>query len=493
MEKKQIVFIMTDTQRKDMISVYNKKEDMHTPNLDRLARVGKRFEKAYTCQPVCGPARSALFTGTYPHTNGMVGNSMAFNAHTRTIGQQLSEAAIHSAYIGKWHLDGGDYFGNGICPDGWDEDYWYDMRNYLDDMSEEDRYRSRQFETCFEGEGIMETFTYAHKCTEKAMDFIKKNKDKDYLLVVSYDEPHHPFLSPEGFFEPFKGKTYLEKANQDMDLSSLPEHVQIWAKECSGSKGDNHGLLGCNAYVDYEIGHLMGCIEDNAENAMVIYTSDHGDALGSHGITNKGPAMYDEITNIPFMMKWKDKIIEETVDNYPVSHIDVVPTILDYYHIEKPQYLTGNSLIPRLIGNESGEGSKAFIEFTRYEIDHDGFGGYQPIRSVVDKQFKLVINLMTQDELYDMENDPQEMNNLILDANYHEIRNKLHDTILQWMDDTRDPFRGYYWERRPWRVDAPEATWDYHEMTRQRYTRKDEVKQLDYRTGLEITDFVRIK
>lgn len=492
MEKKQIVLIMTDTQRKDMLSVYNKQEDMHTPNLDKLAKIGKRFEKAYTCQPVCGPARSALFTGTYPHTNGMVANSMAFNGHTRTIGQHLSEAAIHSAYIGKWHLDGGDYFGDGVCPDGWDADYWYDMRNYLEEMNDDDRYRSRQFGTCFEGEGIQETFTYAHKCTEKAMDFIKKNKDKDYFLVVSYDEPHHPFLSPQGYFEPFEGESYLEKANQDMDLSSLPEHVQVWAKSCGGGKGDVRGLLGCNAYVDYEIGHLMGCIEDHAEHAMVIYTSDHGDSLGSHGINSKGPAMYDEITNIPFIMTWKDNIIEETVDDLPASHIDVVPTVLDYFDIEKPLYLTGSSLIPRLLGKESKD-TKAFIEFTRYEIDHDGFGGYQPIRSVVDKRFKLVISLMTQDELYDMEKDPQEMHNLIDDPQYHDIRNELHDAILHWMDETRDPYRGYYWERRPWRTDAPEATWDHHGMTRQRYTRTDEVRQLDYSTGLAITEFTRPK
>ena len=111
----QIVFIMTDTQRTDMLGCYGN-PDMKTPNLDRLARDGVRFDKAYTCQPVCGPARSALFTGTFPHSNGSWGNSMPLGANVKTVGQRLTDSGIHSAYIGKRHLDGGDYFGMGRRP-----------------------------------------------------------------------------------------------------------------------------------------------------------------------------------------------------------------------------------------------------------------------------------------------------------------------------------------------------------------------------------------
>lgn len=115
MSKKQIVFIMTDTTRADMLGCYGN-EGMITPNIDKLAHDGIKFNKAYTCQPVCGPARSALFTGTYPHSNGMYTNSIAMGANVKTIGQRLSDNGIHTAYIGKYHLDGGDYFGLGVCP-----------------------------------------------------------------------------------------------------------------------------------------------------------------------------------------------------------------------------------------------------------------------------------------------------------------------------------------------------------------------------------------
>ena len=120
--KKQVIFIMTDTQRTDMLGCYGN-ERMITPNLDRLAREGIRYDKAYTTQPVCQPARAAIFTGSYPHSCAGWSNCMGLSDNVPNIGQRLSDAGIHTAYVGKWHLDGGDYFGLGRCAKGWDEDY----------------------------------------------------------------------------------------------------------------------------------------------------------------------------------------------------------------------------------------------------------------------------------------------------------------------------------------------------------------------------------
>lgn len=111
-EKKQIVFLMTDTTRWDMVGCYGV-EGMKTPNLDALAAEGVRYERAYTTQPVCGPARCALFTGVYPHSNGGWTNSVSIYDNCKTIGQRLTDNGIRCGYIGKWHVDGGDYFGVG--------------------------------------------------------------------------------------------------------------------------------------------------------------------------------------------------------------------------------------------------------------------------------------------------------------------------------------------------------------------------------------------
>ena len=118
MMKKQFIFIMTDTQRWDMVNCY-KNTGLSTPCLDALAASGVRYERAYTTQPVCGPARAGLFTGLYPSSCGSWANCMPLGDNVHTIGQRLHDNGIHTAYIGKWHLDGGDYFGNGRCPDGW--------------------------------------------------------------------------------------------------------------------------------------------------------------------------------------------------------------------------------------------------------------------------------------------------------------------------------------------------------------------------------------
>ncbi|MEG0767296.1 MAG: sulfatase-like hydrolase/transferase, partial [Clostridia bacterium] len=187
--KKQFLWIMTDTTRFDMLGCYGNAQ-MHTPCLDAMAQDGMRFERVYTTQPVCGPARSALFTGQYPHSNGSWGNCMPLGADVQTLGQRMQAEGIPCAYIGKWHLDAGDYFGNGVCPDGWDPAYWYDMRNYLDELTPEQRLISRQTEACQEAPGIAEEFTFGYRCTRRALDYLDKHREDDFFLVVSYDEPH---------------------------------------------------------------------------------------------------------------------------------------------------------------------------------------------------------------------------------------------------------------------------------------------------------------
>ncbi len=170
-ELRQVVIIMTDSQGTNIVGCYGRPE-MSTPHLDRLAAEGARFDRAYTTSPVCGPARSALFTGTYPHTNGSWGNNLPIGLNVKTVGQRLSDEGLKTGHIGKWHLDATDYFGSGRCPEGWDPAYWFDMRNYLDRMSPEDRLFSRQVHTAEElhARGVTAEFTFAHQCADRARE-----------------------------------------------------------------------------------------------------------------------------------------------------------------------------------------------------------------------------------------------------------------------------------------------------------------------------------
>ena len=412
----------------------------------------------------------------------------------RPLRSRLTDHGIHSAYIGKWHLDGGDYFGLGRAADGWDPDYWYDMRNYLEELTEEERYLSRQTES-METHDIRPEFTYGHRCSDRAIDFLEKHQEEDYFLVVSYDEPHGPFLCPKEFWSQYEGYEFPHKENMLDTLENKPEHHRIWAGDSymAAAKEDftlqPKFYLGCNSFADYEIGRVLEAAKKYAEDAIIIYTSDHGEMLYSHSLTAKGPAMYNEITNIPFIVKGFGK---NQVDSHPVSHINITPTVLELFDIPQPKVLEGVSILNEL---KTGERTNPYIfmEFGRYEVDHDGFGGYQPLRAVFDGRYKLVINLMTSDELYDLEQDPQEMDNLINDHAYDEIKFHLHDVLIKHMDDTRDPFRGYYWEDRPWHPVKTYKTWDNHLMTRQRENEEYEPRQLDYGTGLEMVHAVRKK
>lgn len=493
--KKQIILIMTDTTRKDMLGCYGDSR-MKTPNLDRLASEGLRYEHAYTCQPVCGPARSAVFTGTFPHTNGMVTNSVPLGANVKTIGQRLADHGITCAYIGKWHLDGGDYFGLGKCPEGWEPDYWYDMKCYLEELSPEDRVRSRNSQTCYEPD-FQETFTYAHRCSDRAARFLKEFQDQDFFLTVSYDEPHGPSLCPAPYNRMYEGFCFESRPSFQDDLSKKPYMQRVWAGKYADAPEEevNHPsdflslFLGCNSYADYEIGRVLKQAEKYTPDAMIIYTSDHGDMLGAHRLFSKNAAAYTEVANIPLIIK--GGAAGQAIDA-PASHIDIAPTIMEYFGLPVPKLMEGKSMLSQIYDPEKRVNDYVFTEFTRYEVDHDGFGGLQMMRAIISERYKLVIHLLDSDEFYDMEKDPWEVENLIDSKKYADIRNRMHDILLEHMNQTRDLYRGYQWAARPWR---PEKTpvWENEGFTRQRENEEYEPRQLDYDTGLPMTEAVRKK
>lgn len=493
---RRVIFIMTDTQRTDMVGCYGH-PDMKTPGIDSIAARGLLFERAYTCQAVCGPARSAIFTGQYPHSNGAWGNSMPLGANVRTIGQRLHDQGILAGYIGKYHLDGGDYFGLGEAAPGWDPDTWYDMRNFLEEMPDDDTRRASRDPATMLDPGVRAEDTYAWKATERAIRFLREHDTQDYLLVLSYDEPHGPSLCPEPYASMYADYDFPKSPNVWDDLGDKPGYQRVWAGDSLAEDKDrlvirDRWLLGCNSFVDSQIARFTAAVEEFASDALVIYTSDHGDFMHSHSLWSKGPAMYDEIARIPLIISDPRDRSPRRSDQ-PVSHIDLMPTMLDFFGLPLPEPLEGRSLAPAIADPDVRVNDVIFTEFGRYEIDHDGFGGFRPMRGAYDGRYKLVLHLLSGDEFYDLETDPHEINNRISDPALAGERDRLHDAILDWMNRTRDPFRGYDWERRPWRSDAREASWDYTGFTRQREDSAYEKRQLDYSTGLEMVEAHRPK
>jgi uncharacterized sulfatase len=240
-------------------------------------------------------------------------------------------------------------------------------------------------------------------------------------------------------------------------LADKPEHQRLWAEAMPSPVGEDgkyrHPLyFGCNDFVDDKIGEVLRCAESHEEaDTWIAYTSDHGEMMGAHRLISKGSNAYDDITRIPFILRAPHQAAGARIDA-PVSHIDLLPTLLEIAGIERTEAMHGKSLLP-LIEGKGRPHEDVLIEFNRYEIEHDSFGGFIPMRALVSDDFKLVINLFDSDELYDRRNDPDEMTNLIDRPEFAEIRNKLHDRLLARMDEIRDPYRAYRWAVRPWRKD----------------------------------------
>jgi len=490
---RQAIVILGESVRYDMLNC-NTKTGMHTPNLDRIAAGGISFERAYNCQPVCSPARSALWTGLYPHSNGVWGNSMALGETTLTIGQRLTDKGIRCGFMGKWHLSGTDYFDTGRPAPGWDRESWYDMRDYLDELSPADRVRSRNPAT-----GLDPSWTaddcYGRRVTNHALEFLEKHKNDDFLLIISYDEPHHPWLCPIEYTKMYENFVFPMNLNTRDDLANKPEEQRVWATPNMNRIPppiSSPQFFGAHTFVDAEIGRVLDAAQNRAPGALFLYTSDHGVFLESHRLTDKGPAMYDEITHVPFLAMWPGHAPVNVRSSSLVSHIDLSGTLMEFFGFEVPKTLEGGSMLSLLKDPTSTVRNYAFIEWGRYEVDHDGFGAFQPIRCVCDGRYKLTINLMTTDELYDLQSDPSELINLIDSSEHAALRNGMHDQLLNWMNVTRDPMRGYYWGRRAWRPEFS-VTWDNDGYTRQREDDGYLPRELDYDTGLTIAAATRHK
>ena len=468
MSAPNIIMIMTDTQATNMVGCYSGK-DLNTQHIDALAGEGYQFMSAYTCAPLCTPARAGLFTGIYSNQSGPWTNNLAPGSNIVSMGRHFRDAGYRTCYIGKWHLDGHDYFGTGRCPEEWDPGYWFDGANYLEELTTEEISLWRNGLNSAEdliAHGITAEFTWAHRISNRALRFLAERESQPeqqpFLLVLSYDEPHHPFTCPPEYLARYEDFTYDLGARAQDDLANKPEHHRVWAEAMPSPVGEDsqyrHPLyFACNDFVDDEIGRVIKALDTSTlDNTWVVYTSDHGEMMGAHRLISKGAAMYDDIARVPLILRPPAGQREHREITTPVSHIDLLPTLLRLAGANPPPMLPGGNLLAVANGAETERG--VMVEFNRYEIEHDSFGGFIPVRAWIENDYKLVLNLLTSDELYDRQRDPDELHNLIDDPAHAAIRDVMHDRLLDYMDHIRDPFRSYQWACRPWRKNT-EARW----------------------------------
>ncbi len=435
-----ILFIMTDQQFADALSCTMGPEYIRTPNIDSIAAKGTLFTKAYCANPLCVPNRTSIFTGRYPHEHGkQINSTKAIDVKEfPNIGMLLRRAGYSTGYFGKWHLP-------------------YPFKKATAQKS-----------------GYDETFDAKdYKIATPAIEFIKKNKSKPFFVVFSLMNPHN--ICQYGRSQPLPdgdigevpaakncppAPANLKKAKNQSDALEAIWQARLRAKYKKTDKrmfaplelwgADDWRKYRWAYYrmvelADKEIGRILSTLRKTGleENTVIIFTSDHGDGIGSHRWAQKN-MFYDECSRIPFIISQRGTTKVGTSDFLVNNGLDIMPTICDYAGAKVPGKCKGVSLRGIAEGNRPRKKRKYVACSSRFVQDLREDGG--PInlegRMIRTKDFKYYIfdQGKRPEMLIDMKNDPSEMENLAGNPDYEKVLAEHREMFAKYKKESGDGF-----------------------------------------------------
>ncbi len=484
MDQPTIVFISTDTQGRDMVSAHGpahwhrsgaagEMQLPKTPNIDRLAARGTLFGTCITASPLCTPARSSWYTGLPPNRSGALCNDTAPSRAVPLLGELLAEAGYAAHHVGKWHLDGAGYAGAGRGDGGFADATWYDLNRFYDEVGRGGANRFGGWVRGLEDE----RWCFAHRVVDRAIDLLRgRAANAPLFLAVELDEPHGPYICPPAFqgrYDQSRLPRPPSFPGCPADKPRLQRDYAAWLAAARAAPEEYpayyHKYYDCNSYADWEIGRLLEAVDRYCPDALLIYTADHGDHLGAFGLCAKGPTMYDHTVAVPLVVTGPGLPVGNRLECL-TSSLDAWATVVDAAGVSgaaggrfpRTAGYTGRSLLPLLRGERTAAEHRtaAFIEYHRFGSRRQQAGGCYPIRCVRTDEWKLSINVLDSDELYDLHADPGETVNLIHTGEHAAVRNELHDLLLAHLDETGDLLAGPAWARRPWRDGAVERPFE---------------------------------
>ena len=397
-----LLFITTDQQGLDTISA-NGCRDIHTPNMDRLARSGVSFLESHTTNPLCSPARSSMFTGRMPSETGVVVNNRPIRSDIPNMGQWLSQEGYETVYIGKWHVPAS---------------YTSEMPGF------------RVVPAGIGGQGNIGDAAVSRACQGYLRN---RTRSKPFFLVASFLQPHDicqyvsmhrnapdeipypdildelPELPPNFNYDPREPQK-LRNFNRP-SWSEQQWRYYIWSYY-------RHVEM-----VDAEIGRVLQALDDSgeAENTVIIFTSDHGEGRGRHQMVLKN-YLYEEAEKVPLIVSWPGRIPEGKQDTaHLVSGLDIAPTMCDYAGVKSPQGVLGRSLKPILEGE-----TVEWHEFVTAEVQRTG-------RMLRTSNYKYVTYSGDPvEQLFDIKADPGETKNLAGVFQYDAILEDHRKLLREW-------------------------------------------------------------
>jgi len=464
-----VIIITTDQQRTDSLSCYGS-AFTNTPNLDRLANEGVIFDRAYCANPVCTPARASIFGGRYLSRHGAWNVGMNVPDDERFISHILAGAGYRTHYVGKAHFQSfgakpdestetlkdwwnrypewtGPYYGFetvelalGHVVYGIAGHYGTWVRSMVDDETFKSFSSAKCLSDCrFGGQaydwhlpvGLHNSVWTA----DRTIDFLKKHGNSGpFMLGVGFQDPHHAHCVSEDFHDRVAPEDVPLPDFDEGELDDKPPHFMAAREgrlkelptrgefEMAGQMEDTEftkvkesdARLGRSHYytmvklIDREIGRILDYLEKSglAENTIIVFTTDHGELLGDHGLWMKGPFHYEQLIRIPMIMRWPRNITSGHRTDAIFSQVDIAPTILESCGVEPPENIDGVSGLRMLRDGTGNIRDAALVECV------DDPKGLR-LKTIVTRNRKLTWYCGQQyGELYDLENDPREKQNL---------------------------------------------------------------------------------
>jgi arylsulfatase A-like enzyme len=393
-----ILFVFPDEMRGQSVG-YMGQEQVRTPHIDQLASEGVVFPTTCSNTPLCSPGRATMFTGKYPHKHGVRSNDMPLESNNITIANLLNDQGYRTGFVGKWHLQGGPRV-PGFVPPG---EARMGFQWWAANECNHNYFNSCYFRDSAEKIPIQgyDAFTW----TDLAVDFLKEQRsDQPFCLVVAYDPPHFP--EPPSLVAP---DTYL-KLYDPAKISVRPNWQDSQKK--GTRREDIAGYYAAITCIDDQVGRLIKAVDDLGfkENTIVVFTSDHGDMMGSHGLAVKEKP-WEESIRVPGIIRYPSKLKAGQRNNDLFSHVDMLPTLLGLTGVAKPANLQGTDFSPGLLGKPFV--APPVVYFQNYMPENPSAGTVPTWRAVRTIRYKYA---RTQEKpwlLYDLQEDPYELHNLV--------------------------------------------------------------------------------
>lgn len=465
MSQPNVLFFMTDHQTAATLN----SSACHTPNLDRLATRGVRFRRCYTVNAICSPARATLFTGVHVHSHGMydcthtVDECRAeYRAELPTWPRALEAAGYRTAYFGKWHVERS----NELAPFGWQcqlrESYaqWRQEQglgkvpepSMVRELGGERGYRrTRLYGVLGEpGDASVTAWIYSRGAEHLEQELSGR---EPWCLFCSTPEPHDPYMAPREFFELYDPASIARPANFEDDLAGKPNVLKRMKTVWRDLTWEDYALATCCFYavctnIDRQVGRVIETLEriGQLDNTLIVFTADHGDMMGGHGLLTKGVTPYEEVYNIPLLIADPGAAGNGQECHHIVSLGDLCPTLLELCGQAPFDNCQFRSLRPLL----EAPGRRDWTDEAYAEFHGQRYFFTQ--RILWRDHLKYVLNGYDFDEMYDLKRDPAELHNVAEDPAYAEAKTELLRAIWRQVHATGDATlaNAHYWTLRFW-------------------------------------------